>query len=241
MQKTDTQFTEHLGELRKRLIATILFFLLAFITSFLFVTDIYQFLVRDLDGQLALLGPGDILSIYMLLAGVCAIALSIPFAAYHIWKFVKPALTTDEQKLTLGFIPGLFFLFLVGIAFGYFVLFPIVLTFLTSLAGEEFQMFFTAQKYFTFLLHLTLPFGILFEMPAVIMFLTKLGILHPDQLIKGRKVAYFLLVITSVLITPPDFISDILVIFPLLLLYEASITLSKLMARKSSLHTTLSN
>ncbi len=168
----------------------------------------------------------------MVIASVMALAATIPVAAYQVWKFVKPALTKDEEKASLAFIPGLFFLFLTGLAFGYFVLFPLVLSFLTTLAADQFEVFFTAEKYFLFILNLTLPFGFLFEMPAIIMFLTKLGIVNPKKLAKGRKIAYFLLIIISVFVTPPDFISDVLVIIPLLLLYELSITLSRIVFRK---------
>ena len=82
------------------------------------------------------------------------------------------------------------------------------------------------------MLNLTLPFGFLFEMPLVVMFLTRLGILNPIRLAKARKISYFMLVILSILITPPDIISDVLVIVPLLFLYEISITLSKVVYRK---------
>ena len=82
------------------------------------------------------------------------------------------------------------------------------------------------------MINLTVPFGFLFEMPAIIMFLTRLGIINPQRLAKSRKISYFFLIVVSVLITPPDFISDILVIVPLVLLYEFSVTLSKIVYRK---------
>ncbi|WP_216830140.1 twin-arginine translocase subunit TatC [Alkalihalobacterium elongatum] len=233
MEKEDLHLIDHLTELRKRIIITLVIFLMALIGAFVFVKDIYEYLVKDLDGKLALLGPGDILWIYMMLAAVVAVAVTIPVAAYQVWKFIKPALKKGEQRATLMFIPGLFFLFIGGISFGYFVLFPLVLSFLLNIAGDQFQTFFTAERYFQFMLHLTLPFGFLFEMPAVVMFLTKLGIVNPQKLVKGRKFAYFLLIVVSVLITPPDFISDVLVIIPLLVLYEISITLSRIVYRKS--------
>ncbi|MBS4178822.1 twin-arginine translocase subunit TatC [Lederbergia citrea] len=232
MDKTKMDLIQHLGELRKRCIITLSTFMASLIVALIFVKDIQQYLVKDLNGKLALLGPGDILWIYMMIAAIIAIAATIPVAAFQIWQFIKPALTKNEQKMTLAYIPGLFFLFLIGIAFGYFVLFPLVLSFLMDLAGAQFETFFTVEKYFKFMLNLTLPFGILFEMPAVIMFLTRLGIVNPQKLVKGRKVSYFILIVISILITPPDFISDILVIVPLLLLYEISITLSKIVFRK---------
>lgn len=232
MEKEAMQLTDHLAELRKRIMITLLIFILALIGSLIFVGDLYQYLVRDLDEKLALLGPGDILWVYMVIATVFALTFTIPVAAYQIWKFIKPALSIEEQRATLMFIPGLFFLFIVGISFGYFVLFPLVLSFLLDIAGNQFETFFTAEKYFQFMLHLTLPFGFLFEMPAVVMFLTRLGIVNPEKLVKGRKFAYFLLVAISVLITPPDFISDVLVIIPLFILYEISISLSKIVYKK---------
>jgi sec-independent protein translocase protein TatC len=232
MEKEAMQLTDHLAELRKRIIITLLIFILALIGSLIFVGDLYQYLVRDMDGKLALLGPGDILWIYMVLASIFAIAFTIPVAAYQVWKFIKPALSIEEQRPTLLFIPGLFILFILGISFGYFVLFPLVLSFLLDIAGDQFETFFTVDRYFKFMLHLTLPFGFLFEMPAVIMFLTRLGIVNPEKLRKGRKFAYFLLVAISVLITPPDLISDVLVIIPLFILYELSISLSKIVYKK---------
>ncbi|MFC4322139.1 twin-arginine translocase subunit TatC [Litchfieldia salsa] len=232
MEKETMQLTDHLAELRKRLIITLLTFIVALIGSLVFVGDLYHYLVRDLDGKLALLGPGDILWVYMVIASVFAVAFTIPIAAYQVWSFIKPALSNEEQRATLMFIPGLFILFIIGISFGYFVLFPLVLSFLLEIAGDQFQTFFTAEKYFQFMLHLTLPFGFLFEMPAVVMFLTRLGIVTPQKLIKGRKIAYFLLVAISVLITPPDLISDVLVIIPLFILYEISISLSKVVYKK---------
>lgn len=95
-----------------------------------------------------------------------------------------------------------------------------------------FHTFFTTEKYFQFLLHMTLPFGFLFELPVVIMFLTSLGIINPYRLQKIRKYAYFVLIIVSILITPPDFLSDILVSIPLLLLYEGSVSLSKFVYKR---------
>ncbi|MGE7687435.1 twin-arginine translocase subunit TatC, partial [Peribacillus simplex] len=100
------------------------------------------------------------------------------------------------------------------------------------LSNDMFTTFFTTEKYFRFLLHMTLPFGFLFELPVVIMFLTSLGIINPYRLQKMRKYAYFILIVVSILITPPDFLSDILVIIPLLLLYESSISLSKFVYKR---------
>ncbi len=232
LEKQNMSLIQHLEELRKRIIITVIFFIIFVLGAFLYVQDIYHLLVSDLPFKLALLGPTDILMVYLTIATVVAITATLPFAAYQLWLFVKPALTKKERKIALAYIPALCLLFLGGISFGYFILSPMVLTFLMSLSDEMFATFFTTEKYFRFLLHMTLPFGFLFELPAVIMFLTSIGVINPHRLQKFRKYAYFLLIVVSIIITPPDFLSDILVTIPLLLLYEASITLSKIIYRK---------
>ncbi|MEC1260264.1 twin-arginine translocase subunit TatC [Bacillus swezeyi] len=232
MKSGEIHLIDHLEELRQRIIKTLLTFILFLITGFLFVQDIYDWLIRDLDAKLAVLGPGDILWVYMMISGVLAIAATIPVAAFQTWRFVAPALSEHERRVALFYIPGLFIFFILGVLFGYFVLFPLVLQFLINLSAGHFQTVFTAERYFRFMINLTLPFGFLFEMPLIVMFLTSLGILNPTRLAKMRKISYFALIVISVVITPPDFISDVLVIVPLLVLYELSISLSAFIYRK---------
>lgn len=232
MQQNEMKLLEHLDELRSKLIKIMLAFMISLASALIFVKDIYNWLVRDLEDKLVILGPSDILWVYMMISFVVAVAVTIPVAAFQTWRFVAPALTSRERRVTLAFIPALFVLFLMGISFGYFVLFPIVLSFLTTLSTEQFETMFTAEKYFHFMLNLTLPLGLLFEMPVVVIFLTRLGVLNPYRLSKARKLSYFVLITVSVIITPPDVVSDILVIIPLLTLYETSISLSKRVYRK---------
>ncbi|MGN1387056.1 MAG: twin-arginine translocase subunit TatC [Bacillus sp. (in: firmicutes)] len=232
MADKELNMVDHLDELRKRLIISAIAFILFFMIAFIFVEEIYQWLVRDLDMKLIVLGPTDILWVYFIIAGVIAIAASIPVITFQVWSFVKPGLLPHERKTTLQYIPALFLLFILGICFGYYVIFPTVLTFLIGLGGEMFMTSFTAEKYFRFLINMTLPFAFLFELPAIAMFLTSIGILNPYGLAKVRKYAYFILVVIAVLLSPPDFISDILVAIPLLLLYEISISLSKFVYKR---------
>lgn len=232
MQKYEMKLLEHLDELRSKLINIMLAFMVSLASSLIFVKDIYNWLVRDLEERLVILGPSDILWVYMMISFVVAVAITIPLAAFQTWRFVAPALNRHEKRVTLFYIPALFILFLIGISFGYFLLFPIVLSFLTTLSTEQFETMFTAEKYFRFMLNLTLPLGLLFEMPVVVIFLTRLGVLNPYRLSKARKLSYFVLITASVIITPPDVVSDILVIIPLLTLFEISISLSKRVYKK---------
>ncbi|MDF2858297.1 MAG: twin-arginine translocation protein TatA, partial [Neobacillus sp.] len=172
MEDKELHLIDHLEELRKRLIFSLVAFFLFFIVGFIYVADIYKWFVKDLNVKLLVLGPSDIMWIYFMIATVVAIAGTIPVLATQIWLFVKPALRTRERKITLNYIPALFFLFIIGLAFGYFVILPMIFRFLIQLGGDMFATNFTAERYFQFIFNMTIPFGVLFEMPIVIMFLT---------------------------------------------------------------------
>jgi sec-independent protein translocase protein TatC len=230
MDDKELNLVDHLEELRKRIIISALAFVVFFIVGFIYVDDIYRWFVGN--RKLLVLGPSDIMWIYFMLATVVAVAGTIPVLALQIWLFVKPALRPIERRITLSYIPALFFLFIIGLAFGYIVIFPMVLDFLVNIGKDMFVTDFTAEKYFSFIMNMTLPFGVLFELPVVVMFLTSLGIINPFVLSKIRKYAYFVLIIIAIVITPPDFMSDFVVTVPLLLLYEISINLSKFVYRK---------
>lgn len=108
----------------------------------------------------------------------------------------------------------------------------LILPFLLSISEGMFNEMFTTERYFKFVLRVTLPFAILFEIPVISMFLTSLGLLTPDFMRRKRKYAYFLLIVISAMITPPDFILPLIISVPLIILYEASIYLSKVVFRK---------
>ena len=232
MEDKELNIIDHLDELRKRLIITLAAFIIFFIVGFMFVEEIYNWLVRDLEVKLIVLGPSDILWVYFMLAAVIAFAGTIPVLATQVWLFIKPALKPIERKISLSYIPALFILFIVGLCFGYFVIFPTVMSFLIELGGEMMVTNFTAEKYFRFIFNTTIPFGVLFELPVVMMFLTSLGIINPYVLSKIRKYAYFVLIIIAILISPPDIMSDFLVAVPLIFLYEISVSFSKIVYKR---------
>lgn len=216
---------EHYTDLRSMVIRSLLVFFTLFVISLVFVHQLIPLLI--VDGRLVMLGPMDVLTIYFIVGFAIALGLSVPYIAFEIWKFVKPGLTSHESKVTLGYIPAVFICFLAGLTFGYMVIFPIAYQFLLNIGNIHFDMMITAREYFHFLMMSTLPIGFIFELPLVIMFLTSLGLLTPEALKKSRRYAYFALVVASVLITPPDFISDILLIVPMVGLFELGVLLSK--------------
>ncbi len=222
----------HLSELRKRLMVTGLFFIGFFIVGFIYIKDIYHFFERDIDFKLTITSPGDIIWIYLIMAGLIAIIATLPVLSLQIWLFIKPGLTKPERKASLAYIPAIFFLFVIGLIFGYMMFINLILPFLLSLNDGMFNELFTVERYFRFLLRLTLPFAILFEIPVIIMFLTSLEIITPTFLRKSRKYAYFILLIVGALVTPPDIVLQLAVAIPLFMLYEVSIYLSAIVYRK---------
>jgi sec-independent protein translocase protein TatC len=228
----ELNLVEHMEELRLRIIITGVAFVIFFAIGLMYTKDIYLFLMKDYHGKLLVLGPSDVVKVYFQLASIIAFAGTVPIAAWQIWLFVKPALHPNERKLALSYIPALFLLFIAGIAFGYFFIFPNILRFLTNLGKEMMITNFTADRYFSFLINITLPFGIAFELPLVMMFLTSLGIVNPYTVAKLRKYAYFILVIIATLISPPEFISHLSVAVPLILIYEISVSLSKIVFKQ---------
>lgn len=234
----DQEFTlvEHLTELRKRLIVVAIAFIVSLGIGFAIAAKILNFIKMQptaVNVDWNVFGFTDGIMIYFKCALLLAILFTLPVLLHQVWLFVKPGLSENEAKGTFLFIPVSFFLFLAGVSFSYFILFPMMLNFMSDInqsigATETYGM----SQYFTFMFNLIIPVGIVFEMPVVIMFLTKLGIVTPMSLRKMRKIAYFVLVIIGVLISPPDFMSDILIIIPLFILFEISILVSSVTLRK---------
>jgi len=231
-KQKDMDVVGHLSELRNRIIVTLVFFVTFFIIGFINVQEIYAFFVNDINMDLTVISPGEIIWVYFSMAGIIAFAGTLPILSYQIWAFIKPGLTPYERKITLPYIPVIFLLFIGGLLFGYVVFVKLIFPFLLSLNADMFDIMFTVDRYFKFLFRITLPFAILFELPIIAMFLTALGILTPDFMVKSRKYAYFILLVISTMLTPPDFILPLLVSIPLILIYEISIYLAKFVYRK---------
>jgi sec-independent protein translocase protein TatC len=231
-KQKDMDVVSHLSELRNRILVTLAFFIAFFIGGFIYVEEIYAFFVNDIDMELTVISPGEIIWIYFSMAGIVAIAGTLPIIAYQIWAFIKPGLTPHERKVSLPYIPVIFVLFVAGLAFGYFIFIKLIFPFLLSLNDGMFDVMFTVDRYFKFLFRVTIPFAIMFELPIIAMFLTGLGMLNPDAMKKYRKYAYFALIVISTMLTPPDFILPLIVSIPFILLYEVSIYLSKTVYRK---------
>lgn len=232
----DLPVMDHIGELRKRVLWSALFFVLAMIVGLVVAIPIIQYLtsVEPVTGlELNAFSPWDGIRIYMQVAVYVSFAISLPFILFQVWLFVKPGLREEEQRASLLYIPSAVLLFFIGLSFAYFVVFPMAFYFtgvMTRNLGLT-QTYGLAQ-YFTFMFNILLPVSLMFELPIVVMFLTKLRILNPLRLNRMRRYAYIVLLITSALITPPDLISALIVSIPMIVLYEISLLLSRSIYRR---------
>lgn len=232
--KKDKELTivEHLLEFRKRFVLVLVCFFLVFCISFVFAGNIYSFLTASFTQPLLVLGPGDILWIYVQLATITAFTVTLPFTLFQIWQFVKPALKKGEPVFILLYIPASFLCFVLGLLFGFYGVSPAILQVLLGLGEDLFETQLTAHSYLTFLLETTVPVAVLFELPVIVAFLTSIGLLRPSFLTQYRRYAYFILLVLAVLLTPADFISDLVMTIPLILLYEVSIFFSHMIYKR---------
>lgn len=220
----------HLAELRSAILASVIVFSVCFVFFLLCIQRMIPFVTKG--QQLVMLGPLDVIHFYTGIAGSLSLGMSAPFMGYRLWKFVRPALTDQESRTALTYIPAMLFSFGMGILFGFYVVFPFAYHFLTGLGQSHFAMMITTREYLSFLLMITLPMGFLFEVPFVLMFLTSIGVVTPHKLSAIRKYAYLIFAVISAVVTPPDLISQLLVLFPLFMLYELGIVLTRSIYRK---------
>lgn len=240
MNKKSTSFQmsmiEHFSELRRRLVWVLVVLVLTMVGGFVVAKPIILYLqqVEPAAGiEWNVFSPWDTLRIYFQVSIVVALVVSLPFTLYHVWAFTKPGLKENEQKATLLYIPYAVILYLMGLSFGYFVVFPLAFHFLTALTDSlNLVETYGIAQYFSFMFNILLPIGLLFELPVVVMFLTKLRVLNPMRLSKMRRYAYLILVVLGTLVTPPDAISAIIVALPMVLLYELSVLISRWIYRK---------
>lgn len=231
MEPQAMTFIEHWKELRKRLIWCALFFALAFAAGMAAAIPLIRHLTESEPVRgiaLNAFSPWDGIRIYMQVAVYVALVLSFPFILFQIWLFVRPGLREHERKASLLYIPFAAVLLIAGAAFGYFVVFPGAFYF-TGVLVDAMGLVetFGLAQYISFLLNILVPVSLLFELPVVVLFLTKLRILNPHRLAKYRRHAVVILLIVAALVTPPDLISALIVFAPMMLLYEISIWLSR--------------
>jgi sec-independent protein translocase protein TatC len=231
-------FLGHLEELRRRLVICAIAVGFGFIISYFFAKQLFSYLILPLtkvlpdDSRLIFTNLPEMFIAYIKVALVAGIILAIPIIFYQLWMFLAPALYQKEKRYIIPFVLFSSILFAAGALFGYFIVFPYGFKFFVSFATENIQALPSVKQYFSFAIRLLLAFGLVFEMPIVVLFITKIGLITPDSMKKFRKFAILCSFILSAILTPPDVATQLMMALPIIILYEISIFLSKAMYRK---------
>jgi len=237
-QEKKLSITEHLLELRSRLIKSTIALGVGIVISFPLAFYIFDILKSRApsDMNLVFINVTEMLGTYMKVALYCGIALSLPYLIYQLVMFFAPALGDKEKRYLYLSMPLVVVLFAAGVCFAYFIFLPPALKFLLTFGSDIAQPMITVSNYVSVLVRLLLAVGLVFEIPLVITLLAKLGVVSPQKLAKGRKWAILAAFVLGAIITPTmDPVNQTLIAAPIIVLYELSIWLAKLAYPKKAL------
>jgi sec-independent protein translocase protein TatC len=237
--REEMPFMDHLEELRWRLLWSVVAVFIAAIAGYFIVTqlNVLGLLIRPIEpflegSRLKYLSPMEPFFITLKLAVTVGLILASPVVIYQIWAFLSPALLPSEKRTI---VPALYFglvLFLVGVAMAYYLVLPLTLSFSMGFQTEALEQNIVIGEYLSVVTRLLIAFGLVFELPVVISVLAALGLVTPGFLASKRRHAIAGITILSALITPGDVISTVIMMVPLIFLYEISITVAKVLYRK---------
>ncbi len=249
-------FTEHLSDLRKRIIISLIALLIAFIASFTYSEELFKILTLPLRSELSFsmkypfisfipssiknpslvfLAPAEAFWMHLKVSLVAGLIISLPVILHQLWKFVSPGLLPKEKKYIAPFVVIATSLFLSGAAFCFLFVLPFAMGFLLTYKTGYMTPMLSVGNYVDFCLKFILAFGAIFELPIVIVFLTRMGIVTPKALARNRKYAILLAFIIAAILTPtPDAFNQTLMAVPIIVLYEAGILVSRLFIKKKT-------
>jgi sec-independent protein translocase protein TatC len=235
----EMSFLDHIEELRWRIIYALIGIVLFTIVAWIFIDPLVEFVLlkpaRDANASLQNLRPFGQLFLYVQVAIIVGIVASLPNIFYQLWQFIAPALRKRERKYILWIVFFSTFCFLSGIAFAYFVMLPLAMKFAAQFGSEAIKNEFSIEEYMSIIISVMLAAGVVFELPMISFFLSKLGILTPLFMRKYRRHAIVIILILSAILTPgADPVSQVILAVPLVLLYEISIFISKLSSKKNA-------
>ncbi len=256
----EMSFLDHLEELRWHLIRSVVAILIAATVAFLMKSFIFDTLIfgpsktdfltydilckasqllgfdsfcsTDFDFEIQSRTMAGQFSAHIWTAITFGFIIAFPYVIYQLWKFISPGLHSNERKHSRGFIIISSLLFFIGVLFGYYIICPLSINFLgTYSVAEKVHNDFDLNSYIGLIRASVLASGLIFELPIIIYFLTKIGLVTPEILRKYRKFALVGVLILSAIITPPDIASQVIVAIPIIILYQVSIYISKIVIR----------
>ncbi|MFC1769868.1 twin-arginine translocase subunit TatC [Nitrospirota bacterium] len=247
-------FGLHLVELRKRIFIGIFAIVVGFAACFNYSEYIFRWLTMPLRSNIVLktikpyifmvpkdgnvsdlifLGPAEAFWAHMKIALISGIVLAMPVLLWQLWKFISPGLHAKEKHFTIPFVFVTSMLFFIGTSFCFFIVLPFALKFLLNFKTASLVPMISVEKYIDFCLKFILAFGVVFELPVIIVFLTRSGLVGIDTLSKNRKYAVLMAFVAAALLTPtPDAFNQTLMAVPIIVLYEAGLIASHIFARR---------
>ena len=234
-------FLDHLDELRKRLVASVLSLLVGFLIAFAFISPIFDFIMRPLqeilpgDGRLVYTEPTEAFFLYIKIAALAGLILAIPVILYQLWRFVAPGLYAREKKFAIPFVFFASSFFILGALFSHFLLFPWAWAFFAGFTSDYMQFFPRIQPAFSLYVKLLLACGTVFQMPTLVFFLARVGAVTAGFLIKNTKYAILLIFIFAAVLTPTgDPVTLTMMAAPMIALYGLSIIIAWVCQRKNT-------
>ena len=232
-------FITHLIELRDRLLKAMAALFIVFFILFYWAGDIYSLLAAPLIAALpegATMIAVEVAAPFFVPVKVtlfASLVVALPFVLYQIWAFIAPGLYKHEKRLVVPLIATSTMLFLIGCLFAYLIVFPTVFHFVAAFTPEGVEMNTDIQKYFDFVLTIFLAFGLAFETPIAVVILTRMGIVSIEKLKESRPYVIVGAFVIAAIFTPPDVISQLLLAFPIWILYEVGLFISGILEKKS--------
>jgi sec-independent protein translocase protein TatC len=239
LDQQSTTLTGHLRELRLRLVRSLWATLLGMIICYNFTDKMFDVIRAPIapylqGGGLVFTGPMDKFIAHLKLAFFGGVILTFPFIASQIWAFVAPGLYAREKKYGISFIISGSVLFIIGILFAYFIVFPMAFKFLMTYGGDVDKPMISIGEYMSFFVTTSIAFGAAFELPLIIVSLSMFGIVSHKFLKEKRRYAIMGIAVVSAVITPPDLLSMILMLVPMAGLYEIAVIIVGFMERKKA-------
>lgn len=222
-------FLEHLDELRKRILVSVVSLLAGFLIGYYFIDQIQRFIMQPLQavlppgGTMIYTEPTEGFMLQLKMAALAGALLAFPILLWEIWQFVAPGLYAHEKKIAIPFVVFSTFFFTLGALFSHFVVFPWAWLFFASFGTDYMQFTPKIQSAFTMYWKMALAMGAIFELPTVVMFLARIGLVTPSLMWKNFKYAVLMSFIIAAVLTPPDVVSQTLTAIPTIGLYLLSI------------------
>jgi sec-independent protein translocase protein TatC len=234
---TQDTFISHLVELRDRLLRAILAVIVVFLCLFPWARDLYAILAKPLIAALPVGGQmiaTDVVGVFLVpvkVAFLVAFVIALPYVLYQVWAFVAPGLYIHEKRLVGPLVVASSMLFVLGMSFAYFLVFPVVFKFMASIAPEGVAWMTDIDKYLSFVLTTFVAFGVTFEVPVAVIVLVRAGVVSIDKLKEIRPYVIVGAFIIGAIFTPPDVISQVMLALPLWFLYELGIVAARIIGR----------